>query len=64
MLLLSRPLLTELTDDLFAQLRGFAEHFVQPVEDLFQVFCADWSPVRHWVRKDYGITDPSVKLSG
>ena len=55
MLLLIRALLAELTDDFFPKPRRFGKDFIQPVEHLFQIFCADWGRVDHSCRKDYGI---------
>ena len=44
MLLLPGSLLAQLTDDLLPKPRGFSEHLIQPVEHLFQIFCADFLP--------------------
>ncbi|PYR67096.1 MAG: hypothetical protein DMF87_16100 [Acidobacteria bacterium] len=55
MLLLIRALLAELTDDFFPKPRRFGKDFIQPVEHLFQIFCADWGSVGHSFRKDYGM---------
>jgi len=54
-LLLSRALLTELTNDLLPKPRGLGEHFIEAIKHLFQVFRVDWSTVGHSCRKDYGI---------
>jgi hypothetical protein len=53
MLLLSGPLLAELTDHFLPKPRGFGEHIVQPIEHLFESFSADRGPVGHSCRKDY-----------
>jgi hypothetical protein len=53
-LLLSGALLTQLADDFLPKPGGFGKHLIQPVEHLFQIFCRDWGPIRHFCRKDYG----------
>jgi hypothetical protein len=64
MLLLSGALLAQLTDDFFPKPRGFGKNFIQPVEHHFEILCADWGPVGHSCRKDYGNRRASVKLNG